>query len=320
MRFWIRAFEEFIRLNEHMASEAAAHTRTAERSGAVFARTVEQSESTAALTFGSHPSATEARWQALQQYMDAHVLMSRTKQFRCRWDQACRSDHAAACGAGAPYYEGKLPYVGDHYDLVANGHDFRVLIVGLESGGAETRQTLADRRARFGAATGRSADNAHWRGTHYLLRLLLGRSCGDDNKSEWLEGLEPTRTYMYRAFAFTNSLLCSAVLGKDSRRGSPKSRKRMWPRCAPHFRATVQILCPTVIALQSEDLPDALGVPLERVMSDRPLFRWTGLSWGSPLVAVFSHPVAWHPKRGRRARTCICGRRWPPRFTQSTSI
>lgn len=65
----------------------------------------------------------------------------------------------------------------------------------------------------------------------------------------------------------------------------------MWPRCAPHFRATADNLRPTVIVLQSKMLPGALGMSLEPVDTSWPIFRWTGQSWGPPLVTVFSHPA-----------------------------
>lgn len=100
--------------------------------------------------------------------------------------------------------------------------------------------------------------NPHMRGTTSVLRLLFNKELGRDTDSEFLT-VNNEKYHILDAFALVNFLLCSAINSNEGKKG--KSTKEMKLNCSKHFRASLEILEPTVIVLQSKSFNEFfLGV------------------------------------------------------------
>jgi hypothetical protein len=235
----------------------------------------------------SDPAATQKRYEALAEYMDADVL-SVAKGFCCRAEASCRG----SLGASDAFAAGQLSHVGRHYDLAVDRHPFRILVLGMDTGRPDGGVSLDQRRQQiYDRIPERlSQRNAHMRGTSLALRVLLAREAWDDPEDERLDGLASEPVHMLDAYAMANSRLCSAFKpGSTKSKGTP----RMSANCLPHLRATLEALEPQVIVIQGAPLRDAikplvrqserLGANLERVE----------VAEGEVLLASFAHPTAW---------------------------
>lgn len=208
--------------------------------------------------FQSDPVKTSERSKSLEGYFSSKVLHG--SQFLCATQQECKDSHAGS------FYAGQLPHIGRHYDLKRNNNPFRVIVVGQEYGHKPEHVDLAARHKmvmgsgtslRFKASAGFRQRNPHMKGCTNLLRLLFDLELGSDYEREFLS-LNGGRVHIFDCFALVNFLLCSAVSGYESNysEGIPLRGKRgcststMRRNCTRHFRATLEILEPTIIVAQ----------------------------------------------------------------------
>ena len=206
----------------------------------------------------SNPRRTEARVRKLEEYVRCNLLYS--ERFICKHFEDCRAS------AQPSFYEGQMSHVGRHFDLVVEGRELRIVVVGQEYGqkctrvDLERRTEMIDRSARRGFA-GR---NPHMRGTTSILRLLLGRRPGTDAEGERLFGGANRFAHIFDGFALVNALLCSAVAKPPAgtTAGKGASSPLMRNNCAQHFHRTMEILEPTVIVVEGQGVRNWIGRPL----------------------------------------------------------
>lgn len=237
---------------------------------------------------------TAARTEALRTYYRRHVL--KDDAFICHHAQACR----ASCRS--TFVEGQLNAPGACYDLTADGVPLRVVIVGQETGTLDAHVNMARRRERLHAAAHAQrfrADGEHRARTQHLkgvtsaLRLLLDKGLGEAYEDEFIELADGTRPHLFDCFALVNFLLCSAVSTTRSKRG--ESTATMRRNCSEHFRATLDILEPTVLIAEGKSFWPNVRRAFDHVEElEKNLFR-TGLGERTTLVASFTHPSAMHP-------------------------
>ena len=156
-----------------------------------------------------------------------------------------------------------MSHIGKHYDLLVDGRELRIVVVGQEYGQNLTGIDLAGRTAMIdGAANGGfRGRNKHMRGTTSILRLLLGRPLGTDHKGERLFAGDQRTAHVFDGFALVNALLCSAVkkppVGRNAGKGA--SSRLMRRNCARHFRRTMEILEPTAIVAEGQGVRSWIG-------------------------------------------------------------
>lgn len=194
---------------------------------------------------------TALRIARLEEYFKVSVLDN--GKFICSNEGECRPSHRGS------FYAGQLPHVGTHYDLARNGVPFRIVVVGQEYGTGDELVDLSTRRAMIGDDSGMRSRffaepdlnlkgrNSHMRGCTSLLRLLFSKGLGRDHKDEFIQ-LNGAAVHLFQCFALVNFLLCSAVLPRGGKRG--RSTPTMRRNCAHHFRAQIESLEPTIIAVQ----------------------------------------------------------------------
>lgn len=165
--------------------------------------------------------------------------------FICSGYNNCRSSHPG------DFYEGQLSYLGKLYDSSINGFPFRIMIVGQEYG-TKDRFVSVENRAEMihkSAELSFTRRNQHMRGTTSVLRLLFNKELGRDPDSEFLS-VNNKKYHIFDASALVNFLLCSAVNSSEGKKG--RATDEMKINCSKHFRASLEILEPTVIILQSK--------------------------------------------------------------------
>lgn len=210
--------------------------------------------------FTSDPGRTRQRIAKLDEYMTSSV--DGANGFVCSSGAGCRS---AAAKRGADFYEGQLSHVGLHYDLFEDGVLLRVLVLGMEMGRPDRNISLEARRLQQDEAIRMSfgARHAHMLGTTSALRAAFGRGLGTDRTGELLTLANDRVQHVMQCYALVNKRLCSAVRPLDSangRRFQAAKVPAMDRSCLPHLAATVQILEPTLVILQSKAIR-ALIVP-----------------------------------------------------------
>lgn len=241
------------------------------------------------------PVATETRRKDLVAYYGRTVL-SADRDFICSSASRCRT---SASKPGVGFYEGQLPYLGQHYDTAVDGVSQRVLVVPMEVGRDWQRTTMDDfSQAIRTRASQRFADrNNHMRGVTLALRLAFGLGLGDDRAGEFLNTPDGTRIHVLDAFAMVNVVLCSALKLKPTGEPSTTSRQTasMRQSCFQHLRSAVEILQPTLLISQG----GGVGNHLARA--------FTVTRWRTDTVALcrvanhsftwarLSHPTAWAP-------------------------
>jgi hypothetical protein len=199
--------------------------------------------------------------------------------------------------------------LGRHYDLNKSGLELLIVVVGQEVGGrGKARVTMAERSAvvhegsglsrRFETEPGYKRRNPHMLGTTLALRTILGLA-GTDHQSEFLD-IDGKPVHIFDCFALVNRLLCAAHLVNDKtgrRTSTGKPTRTMLNNCERHFRATLEILSPTIVIIQGVKVwrwsQDVL-VPVKA--RGRGLVQ-CDLSGRRVLVAPFTHPSAWGPDR-----------------------
>ena len=93
--------------------------------------------------------------------------------------------------------------------------------------------------------------------------------------------------------SLVNYLLCSAHSTKRSKRG--ESTATMRRNCNEHFRATLEILEPTVVIVGGKAMwPNVRRAFDEVTAIDKHLF-WVRIGANEMIVALFTHPSAMHP-------------------------
>jgi len=248
--------------------------------------------------FKASLQATSPRIAKLQAYFESQVL--RDDQFICSSHESCRKSHRGT------FYAGQLPHIGEHYDLERNGYPFRIVVVGQEYGtGPEhvdlvARRTMivngSGRESRFPAGQGFPARNPHMKGCTSVLRLLFGKDLGSDREGEFL-ALDGVPVHLFDCFALVNFLLCSAIpleVGGGSPGAKPgRSTATMHQNCARHFKATLEILEPTIIVLQGRGVLGWMRAVLEGLSDD--VVQTVLLNGTVARVLAFTHPSAYGP-------------------------
>lgn len=207
----------------------------------------------------SDPERTARRVGTLEEYVRRNLLD--TERFICRHHEDCR--------ASAPpyFYEGQMSHVGKHYDLLVDDQELRIVVVGQEYGQAFSRVDLESRTSMIdgSAREGFQGRNPHMRGTTSILRLLLGREPGTDVEGERLFGDGAASAHIFDGFALVNALLCSALdkPPEGDKAGKGASSRLMQENCARHFRRTLEILEPTVIAVEGQEARSWIGDSLD---------------------------------------------------------
>lgn len=245
----------------------------------------------------AHPQQTAARYAALAAYYEQAVLCGET--FLCRHCAACKASYTNAQGR---YSAGQLNAPGTHYDLTVDGRPLRIVIVGQESGTGLAHTTMADRRAaiahtaanqRFIAEAGYTARTQHMKGITNVLRLIFGKGLGTDYRDEFIGLADGSEVHLLHCFALVNYLLCSAHSTRRSKRG--ESTATMRRNCNEHFRATLEILEPTVVIVGGKSMwPNVRRAFDELTPVDGPLYR-AEIEGRALFVLSFTHPSAMYP-------------------------
>ena len=82
-----------------------------------------------------------------------------------------------------------------------------------------------------------------------MLRLIFNKELGRGTDAEFLT-VNNEKYHIFDAFALVNFLLCSAVNSSEGKKG--RATDEMKINCSKHFRASLEILEPTIVILQSK--------------------------------------------------------------------
>ncbi|MEZ4710882.1 MAG: hypothetical protein R3A44_27030 [Caldilineaceae bacterium] len=146
---------------------------------------------------------------------------------------------------------------------------------------------------RFVAEAGFGARTQHMKGITSALRLLFGCGLGSDYDGEFIELADGGRVHLLHCFALVNYLLCSAHSHQRSKRG--ESTATMRRNCRAHFRATLEILEPTVLIVGGSTMwPHVQRAFDELKPAEGALFK-AYFNGHEALAARFTHPSAMHP-------------------------
>jgi uracil-DNA glycosylase len=245
----------------------------------------------------AHPQQTAQRTAALAAYYHRHVLTDDT--FLCQHCAACKASYTNKDGR---YSAGQLNAPGTHYDLIADGKPLRIVVVGQESGTGLAHTTMADRRAalaqtaaeqRFVAEAGYTARTQHMKGITNVLRLLLGKELGTNYVDEFVTLADGSAVHLLHCFALVNYLLCSAHSTKRSKRG--ESTTTMRRNCNEHFRATLEILEPTVVIVEGKAMWPHARRAFDTIEAIEGLIFRATLGARKMVVLSFTHPSSMHP-------------------------
>lgn len=233
------------------------------------------------------PDRTAERIREVDVYYRQEVLSS-DGQFICSSQRAC----GAGCGpdSGRSFYPAQGLAVGPNYDTVDSGVPFRVMIVPMEHGRADTHLDLQARwnQIAIRKSQPRNKWNQHMKGVAYALQLAFGLPLGDSPESLLIPA-QPEPVHVLDAYAMANITLCSRVKSGTTQSAANATIRR---NCMRHLRAQIDILKPTLIITQ--------GASNYKPMSD----TFTLLDRHSPDVADWSskdHRFTWaqlhHPAR-----------------------
>lgn len=244
------------------------------------------------------------RRRQLNSYFRDNVLDG--NDFVCASWGPCANSIAPGC----TFTEGQLSHIGRHYDLSKDGQELRVVVVGQEVGGRGNARISMQERSkvvhegsgltrRFESEPGRQRRNPHMRGTTLALRELFGLPPTGEHHDEFIAA-NGKRVHMFDCFALINRLLCAAHLlnaKTGARTSTGKPTRTMLRNCDRHFRATLEILEPTVVVVQGVKVwrwsQDVL-VPIK----SRGKGLWEcELSGRRVVVAPFTHPSSWGTDR-----------------------
>ena len=245
----------------------------------------------------SHPEQTAQREQALAAYYNRHLLSA--DQFLCRHCAVCKASYTNPQGR---YSEGQLNAPGTHYDLTVDERPLRIVSVGQESGSGLAHSTMAQRQAaiahtaaeqRFVAEADHPARTQHMKGITNVLRLLFGNGLGTNYADEFISLTDGSKVHLLHCFTLVNYLLCSAHSTKRSKRG--ESTATMRRNCNEHFRATLEILEPTVVIVQGKAMwPNVRRAFDTLTPIDEPIYQGS-IGEQTMVVISFTHPSSMHP-------------------------
>lgn len=244
-------------------------------------------------SFHHDAGATQQRVNDIKRYMNKNVLAG--KEFICSSWGECKS----SIGSDCTFKEGQLSHLGKHFDLSLDGRELRLVVVGQEVAGKGTaRTTMAERYAnvhdgsgmkrRFVSDADHTRRNPHMRGTTLALRTIFGSHPALQREGEFID-INGEQVHIFDCFALVNRLLCAAHLEGTS---TGKSTKTMLSNCERHFRATLEILEPTIVVIQGVRMwkwSKSVLRPREKLSNH--LFRCE-LEGRDVLVAPFTHPSA----------------------------
>ncbi len=255
--------------------------------------------STSSLHITHNAEGTRRRTARLRWYYSRHVL--RGRDFICRHCEECVASHAGR------FIPGQLNAPGGCFDLAVNGVPLRMMIVGQEVGGGEGRVSMARRKQRVMAVAlerhyRREGDfpgrNQHMKGVTNALRLLFERGLGSDYEGEWLTFADGSRHHLFECFALVNYLLCSAISADPNaraRRG--ESTATMRRNCNEHFRATLDILEPTVVVVEGKSFWKNVRRAFDHVeqIDEQGNLYAAQIGNQRTFIASLTHPSAMHP-------------------------
>jgi hypothetical protein len=204
-----------------------------------------------------------------------------------------------------------LSHVGHRYDLVRDEEPFRVVVVGQKyaartgAGRALHPSVSLEERyemiregsgsvARYYAETGHPPRNPHMRGTTSALRILFGGEPGSDYEGEWVTPVRGRPFHIFDGFALVNVLLCSAAPEGTSRGASTGLMRR---HCLQHFRASLDILEPTVLVLQGIGVRRWIAPLLQDPKVLGGCLESAAVGGRRTIVCAFAHPSAQGQKR-----------------------
>lgn len=233
------------------------------------------------------PDTTAERICAVDTYYRKEVL-SPDGRFICSSQAAC----SAGCGpdSGLSFFPAQGVAIGPNYDTQDSGVPFRVMIVPMEHGRADTHLDLPTRwdQVAVRKSQPRSEWNPHMKGVAYALQLAFGLPLGDSPESLLIPA-QPNPVHILDAYAMANITLCSRVTKGTTESAANSTIRR---NCMRHLRAQIDILKPTLIITQ--------GASNYKPMAA----TFTLIERHSPDVAVWSskgHRFAWaqlhHPTR-----------------------
>jgi len=249
--------------------------------------------------FTSDPDRTRQRIEELDEYLTSSVYGAHG--FVCASGANCSS---AAAKRSADFYEGQLSHVGLHYDMFEDGNPLRVLVLGMEMGRPDRHISLETRRRQQDEAIGMQfgARHAHMLGTTSALRAAFGRGLGTDRVGELLPlANDPEPQHVMQCYALVNKRLCSAVRPADTSKGrrfQAAPVPSMDRACLPHLAATVRILEPTLVILQSKSLRSLINPHIkgaERIDTANEWLEHAEFAGVATVIANFSHPAAHFP-------------------------
>lgn len=250
--------------------------------------------------FTSDPDRTRERIAELDEYMTHSVYGAHG--FVCASRTACST---AATSRGSDFREGQLSHVGLHYDLFENGTPLRVLVLGLETGRPDQHVSLEARRQQQNSVINLAFRDrhSHMLGTTSALRAAFGRELGDDRPGEFLPIANlSSPEHVMQCYALVNKRLCSAVkpVGQqNNRRFKATAVPAMDQACLPHLAATIRILEPTLVVLQSTSLRKLITPHLkhaDRIDPANERLEYAEFAGVPTTIASFSHPAAHHPQ------------------------
>jgi hypothetical protein len=181
--------------------------------------------------------------------------------------------------------------VGPCYDLHADGKPYRVLVLPMETGEPKQHRTVEQRTKDVldaGRATFRER-NQHMQGVTFALRLAFGLPVDED--IERIQFEDGSSAHLFEAYAMTNLLLCSAVIGTQS-----KATGTMKASCSRHLRATIGVLQPTLVISQGAGLDKTLRATLGVTEWKTPYIATCDLDGNRFVWVSLKHPSRgnWH--------------------------
>ncbi|MET7773013.1 hypothetical protein [Nocardia sp. NPDC005366] len=180
----------------------------------------------------------------------------------------------------------------------------RVLALGMEIGRPDRHISLKARRLQQDEAIEKSfrERHAHMLGTTTALRVAFGCGRGDDQRGERLPLTNhPVPQHVMQCYALVNKRLCSAVKPAEAasgRRFSAAGVPAMDRACLPHLAATIRILEPNLVILQSKPLRKLIArhlMHIERIDPANERLEFAEFAGVGTVIASFSHPAAHAP-------------------------
>jgi hypothetical protein len=208
---------------------------------------LQPTEEATRVRIASDPARTAERREQLESYFDDNLLTRDGSHFVCAHADRCKQ-----ASGRRPFEEGNLPHLGNHYDLVINGRESRIAVIGMEAFGSG-RITMSERYKQIIAVGDKQFDggsdpsqyrNPHMRGTTLALRSLVG--IGTESTDISTEMLS-SDVHLLDAFALLNARSCAALHGDGKRSRNLSTLTR---NCLGHLLETLRVLEPNVAVIQ----------------------------------------------------------------------